>query len=141
MFSSARGIFFTGTIVIWIIKWVLRPVYGADPHTLFGFLLGVAPNFIGSFLIPFAASWMQTWLPGYWLTLIRVHNDVLLRRTCVFGYALVVVNECLQLIPVFGRTFDWADLLFSLLAAGLSYVVFRRWHLLLQAKAAIGRVA
>lgn len=127
MYLSSSVVLFTGTILIWLIKWVVRPVYGADPQTFFGFLLGVAPNFLGSLLIPFAAAWLQNW-PTILGAFFRVDTPRFLQRTCIFGYALVVVNESLQLLPVFGRTFHWNDLLFSIAGTVLSFYLFRYWQ-------------
>jgi hypothetical protein len=39
-------------------------------------------------------------------------------------FILLVANEFLQLLPVFGRTFDWNDILFSAIGLGFSYFVF-----------------
>jgi len=40
----------------------------------------------------------------------------------VFG--MLVVNEYLQLIPIFGRTFDYFDIIFSAIGLSASYFVF-----------------
>jgi len=39
---------------------------------------------------------------------------------------LVIVNEYLQLIPYFGRTFDYLDIVFSVIGTWLGYLVFSR---------------
>jgi hypothetical protein len=62
--------------------------------------------------LPFGATWL---LQKY----IDLRNMFLLRWFCVICFLLLVVNEYLQLIPVFGRTFDYYDILAS--AAGLYF--------------------
>jgi glycopeptide antibiotics resistance protein len=49
-----------------------------------------------------------------------------LKITCTFGLLLVIINEYLQLIPVFGRTFDYLDIFASFLGASIGYIVFAR---------------
>jgi hypothetical protein len=111
-----------GTLVIWTIKFLIRPYFegGAVPE----FLLGIAPNLIGSFLIPFGAYWLYThpqFLNGQLLRFSFFSDS---RIVCVFGFTLLVINEYLQLIPVFGRTFDYYDLAFSALGLTASYYGF-----------------
>ena len=98
----------TGTLVIWIIKWLIRP-YIHFPQPMI-FLLGIAPNLLGSFLLPFGAYWL---LRKY----IDLLNDHYLRLFCIVCFILLCINELLQLIPYFGRTFDYYDIAAS--AAGL----------------------
>ncbi|MBI1781137.1 MAG: hypothetical protein HYR66_07170 [Sphingobacteriales bacterium] len=105
-----KWITITGTLLIWTVKWAIRPWFHFNP--VFTFILGIAPNLIGSALLPFGASWL---LQKY----IDLRDMFSLRWFCVVCFALLVVNEYLQLIPVFGRTFDYYDILAS--AAGLYF--------------------
>jgi glycopeptide antibiotics resistance protein len=42
------------------------------------------------------------------------------------GFGMLVINEYLQLIAVFGRTFDYFDIFFSFAGLSLSYFVYGR---------------
>jgi hypothetical protein len=111
-----------GTIIIWIIKFGIRPfqVFSGPVE----FFLGIAPNLIGSFLIPFGACWFFSGKEFFIARVFRIQSLNHLRTVCFIGFGLLVINEYLQLIPVLGRTFDYYDILFS--GAGLmsSYFVF-----------------
>jgi len=51
----SKWVTITGTLVIWSIKFVIRPL---QPHEEAArFLLNIAPNLLGSFLLPFGAFW------------------------------------------------------------------------------------
>ncbi|HMW67034.1 MAG TPA: hypothetical protein PKC82_08895 [Chitinophagaceae bacterium] len=51
----SKHLIISGTLIIWIIKYMLRPLDLFDEPGRF--LMGVAPNLLGSFLIPFGAYW------------------------------------------------------------------------------------
>lgn len=115
--NYSRLVVIGGTLLIWMVKFVIRPL---DLYA--GWLtpeVGFAPNLIGSFILPFGA---------YWLFrkqfLLRDIHD--LKLTCWFGLLLVIINEYLQLVPVFGRTFDTLDILASFVGVYLGYVVFAK---------------
>lgn len=104
-----RYIVITGTLLIWAIKWIIRPhFHHTEPLT---YLLGIAPNLLGSFLLPFGACWL---LNKY----INLRNGYMLQLFSIGCFILLTINELLQLIPVFGRTFDFNDIAAS--AIGLS---------------------
>lgn len=107
-----------GTLLIWTIKFVIRPFFHI-PHELKA-LVGFAPNLIGSFLLPFGACW-------FFQRFFKLKTEADLRFTCGFGLLLVIINEYLQLIPVFGRTFDYLDILFSVVGVFFGYFVFARY--------------
>ena len=58
--------------------------------------------------------------------IFRIQSAYDLQLVCVLGFGMLVVNEYLQLIPFFGRTFDYNDILFSTIGLLGSYLVFRR---------------
>ena|SRR5687767_8958839 len=116
----------TGTICIWLVKLIIRPYYNTDPGL--GFFLGIAPNLLGSFLIPFGACWLFSGKDFLLARIFRVHSSGGLLTVCVLGFGLLVINEYLQLIPVFGRTFDYFDLVFSAFGLGISYLVFGKMY-------------
>ena len=90
-----------GTLMIWTIKWALRPYFHfVQPIK---YLLGIAPNLLGSFLLPFGCYWMLG-------RFINLHEDKHFKWFCIICFVLLVINELLQLIPVFGRTFDYGDI-------------------------------
>jgi len=112
-----------GTLLIWTVKFIIRP-FVHIPHSL-KTLFGLAPNLIGSFLLPFGACWLFTWMFG-----MRTMKE--LKIACWFGLVLVVINEYLQLIPFFGRTFDYLDILSSFIGVFLGYITYARLMLKLE---------
>ena len=111
-----------GTLLIWTIKFIIRPLHLLDEPG--SFFLGIAPNLFGSFLIPFGAYWFFSGRNYMLARIFRLQNVYDLRLVCILGFGLLVVNEYLQLIPVFGRTFDFNDILFSSVGLLASYFVF-----------------
>ena len=118
----SRWIVILGTLLIWLIKFGIRPYY--DPGQPMNFFLGVAPNLLGSFLVPFGACWFFSGREFLMARIFRVQSIADLRNVCLLGFAMLVVNEYLQLIPFFGRTFDYFDIAFSAIGLSASYFVF-----------------
>lgn len=106
-----------GTLIIWTVKFLIRPFIHIPAD--FKMIFGIAPNLIGSFLLPFGACW-------FFQRFFRMQNTGEVRITCWFGLLLVVINEYLQLIPIFGRTFDYLDILFSFVGVFGGYIVFSK---------------
>lgn len=113
-----------GALLIWTIKYLVRPMYAFDDDLKF--FLNIAPNLLGSFLIPFGAAWIFGGKNFLLARIFRVESMYDLRLVCIIGFGMLIVNEYLQRIPLFGRTFDYNDIIFS--AAGLitAYFVFGR---------------
>jgi len=111
-----------GTLVIWLVKFILRPFVPLEEPVLF--VLGFIPNLIASYLIPFGAYWLFSHRLFFNGVLLRFPLFSNLRLVCIWGFGLAVVNECLQLIPFFGRTFDYFDILFSVVGLSISYYSF-----------------
>jgi hypothetical protein len=106
-----------GTLMIWTVKFFVRPfMHISEPYKPF---VGLAPNLIGSFLLPFGACWLFPRIFG--MQSLRE-----LQIACWFGLILVVVNEYLQLIPFFGRTFDYLDILSSFIGVFVGYVAYAK---------------
>ena len=103
----------TGTLIIWTIKWALRPYFHFSQPTKY--LLGIAPNLLGSFLLPFGCYWLLG-------RFINLHDDKQFKWFSIICFVLLVINELLQLIPIFGRTFDYSDIAAS--AVGLLVAYF-----------------
>jgi hypothetical protein len=116
MVNTSKVVTILGIVCIIFIKFVVRPYLNIG-HT-WQWLEDIGPNFIGTFLLPFGAYW---WFRKIFI--LQSPNQV--RSTCMIGLILVVVNEYLQLIPVFGRTFDYLDLLASAPGTLLGYIAFR----------------
>ncbi len=115
--NYSRIIVICGTLLIWIIKFFIRPF-----HLYTAWLspfIGVAPNLIGTFLLPFG---------GYWLlrNFFLMRNNFEVKLTCASGLLLVIIDEYLQLIPLFHRTFDYLDILASFVGIFIGYKVFIR---------------
>jgi hypothetical protein len=112
----------TGTLVIWLIKFGIRPYFDfAQP---IDFFMGIAPNLFGSFLIPFGACWLLSSSEFLLVRNFRIRSQADLRTICLLGFAMLVTNEYLQQVPFFGRTFDYFDILFSAIGLMASYFVF-----------------
>ena len=48
----------SGAVIIEGIKWEIRPLFHFSQPT--NFLLGIAPNLLGTFLLPFGCYWFST---------------------------------------------------------------------------------
>lgn len=118
----SKRLFFSGTLLIWLIKFGIRPYYTGDDT--FRFLLNIAPNLLGSFLIPFAAYWLFAGRNFLLARVFRIESPYELRLVCLMGFGMLVVNEYLQRIPFFGRTFDYNDITFSSIGLMLSCFIF-----------------
>lgn len=115
-----------GALIIWSVKFGIRPFYHFPQPV--GFFLGIAPNLLGSFLIPFAACWFFSGKFFLLARIFRIHSVNDLKMVCMMGFGMLVLNEYLQLIPFFGRTFDYYDIFFSFAGLLLSYFVFSKMH-------------
>jgi hypothetical protein len=111
----------TGTVLIWTIKWIIRPS-GVEQEP-FRYFLNIAPNLFGSFLIPFAAYWFFCGRNYLVARVFRISSGFELRMVCLLGFCMLVVNEYLQRIPFFGRTFDYHDIAFSSVGLVLACMV------------------
>lgn len=111
-----------GSIIIWIIKFWIRPLHLFEGPAKFFF--GIAPNLVGSFLIPFGAYWFFSGKTFLMARIFRIRSLADLRIVCVIGFGLLLINEYLQLIPFFGRTFDYFDIFFSAVGLWGAYLVF-----------------
>lgn len=117
MKNSSRQIVIAGALFIWTIKLIIRP-FVFTPDWLKP-IIGISPNLVGSFLLPFGACW-------FFQKYFKLQTIEQLRFTCFFGLILVIINEYLQLIPVFGRTFDYLDIVASFAGVSLGYFAFAR---------------
>ena len=115
--NVSKWIMITGTLVIWTVKFIIRP-FVHIPSALKP-LIGFAPNLAGSFLLPFGACL-------FFQRFFRLETSRNLALTCSFGLLLVIINEYLQLIPVFGRTFDYLDVFSSVVGVACGHLVFGR---------------
>jgi hypothetical protein len=113
--TVSKWMMITGTLLIWAVKFVVRP-FVHIPTSLKP-VMGLAPNLIGSFLLPFGACL-------FFRRFFRLETAQDLTFTCSFGLLLVIINEYLQLIPAFGRTFDYLDIFSSVMGVFLGHVVF-----------------
>ena len=120
--NLSKRIFFAGTLMIWLIKFLIRPFY--SPHDSLHFLLNIAPNLVGAFLIPFAAYWIFSGRNYLVARVFRIETPYELRLVCLMGFGMLIVNEYLQRIPFFGRTFDYNDITFSSVGLLASCFVF-----------------
>ncbi|MCA6451981.1 MAG: hypothetical protein IM582_02290 [Chitinophagaceae bacterium] len=113
----SRRVVILGNLLIWTIKFIIRPLVHIPPALKP--LVGFAPNLIGSFLLPFGACW-------FFQRYFRLQTTRDLGFTCSLGLLLVIINEYLQLIPVFGRTFDYLDIFSSVVGVFCGHLVFAR---------------
>lgn len=119
-----KWIIITGVLFIVLVKLVIRPT--CDCNKAISFLLGIMPNLIGSFLIPFCAIWFYSGQKYFPVRILRIQSQNDLRSVCIMGFTMLVLNEYLQLIPFFGRTFDYFDMIFSAVGLMSSYFVFEK---------------
>lgn len=120
----SKWIIIAGTLIVWAIKFIVRPLHLFDDPTRF--FLNIAPNLLGSFLIPFGAYWFFCGRNFLVARIFKIETPYDLRLVCLLGFAMVVVNEYLQLIPFFGRTFDYNDIFFSSVGLLVAYFSFRK---------------
>src|SRR5690242_13286137 len=118
----SKWIVIVGALVILFIKLVLRPMQLFDDP--FRFFLGIAPNLFGAFLLPFGAYWFFNGHNYILAKVFHIRSSYDLRVVCMIGFVMLVVNEYLQLFPVFRRTFDLYDIIFSGVGLTCSYFVF-----------------
>ncbi len=116
----SKRITITATLLIWLIKFGIRP-YFYFPKPI-EFFFNIAPNLLGAFALVFGAFWL---LEKYFFILQSQLNVKLVSFSFFIALA---INECLQLIPFFGRTFDWYDILASAVGLSLSYSIFIRQY-------------
>jgi hypothetical protein len=124
--QTCKWFVISGAILIWIIKWILRPI-GFEGETL-RYFLNVAPNLFGSFLIPFGAYWIFSDRNFLLARIFRISTPFELRFVCFLGFCMLGFNEYLHRIPFFGRTFDYNDILFSSFGLILSCMLFGKIH-------------
>jgi hypothetical protein len=119
-----RRLVITGTLLIWGIKFIVRPLSLFDDPARF--FLNIAPNLFGSFLIPFGAYWFFSGRNFLVARIFRIQSAYDLRLVCMMGFGMLIINEYLQLIPFFGRTFDFYDIIFSMVGLVTSYFIFAK---------------
>lgn len=120
--STCRFIAIIGALLIWSVKFGIRPFTQFTEPTQF--ILGIAPNLLGSFLIPFCAYWFFSGRYNLLARIFRIQSLFDLRFVCLLGFGMLIINEYLQLFPVFGRTFDFYDIISSATGLSVSYFVF-----------------
>lgn len=120
----SKWLVIAGTLIIWTIKFIIRPLHLFDDPTRF--FLNIAPNLLGSFLIPFGAYWFFSGRNFMMARIFHIQSSYDLKLVCILGFGMLVVNEYLQQIPFFGRTFDLNDILFSSVGLLASYFVFSK---------------
>lgn len=120
MEQNKKWIVFVGCVLIVIVKFIIRPFVSVPPVlTLYR---DVAPNLISAFLIPFGADlFLRKW--------VQLVDKRAVMWVCVSGLAIITCNEMAQLFPIFRRTFDYFDLVFSLFGVGIGYLVFTRFFM------------
>lgn len=118
----SKRLVITGAILILTIKFIIRPLYLVDDAVKF--FLGIAPNLYGSFLIPFGVYWIFSRNGFSIARIFKIHSPYDLRLVCLIGFGMLIINEYLQLIPFFGRTFDYFDIFFSAVGLTTAYFVF-----------------
>ena len=120
MLQNKRWILLAGLFLIVLVKFIIRPHIPVP--TAFFLYRDVAPNLISAFLIPFGADlFLKRWI------LLVKKKDVF--WVCFVGLLVITLNEMAQLFPIFRRTFDYFDLVFSLIGVSIGYFVFTRYFM------------
>jgi hypothetical protein len=120
--TISRWFVITGALIIWSVKFGIRPFTQLEEPAKF--ILGIAPNLLGSFLIPFGAYWFFNDRYHLLARIFRIQSLFDLRFVCLLGFGMLVINEYFQLFSVFGRTFDYYDIFSSAIGLSVSYLVF-----------------
>jgi hypothetical protein len=118
----SKRLVIAGALLILAIKFIIRPLYWSDDAAKF--FLGIAPNLFGSFLIPFGVYWFFSHDVFPTTRIFKIQSCYDLGVVCMVGLGLLIINEYLQLIPYFGRTFDYFDIVFSAVGLSTAYFVF-----------------
>ena len=127
----SKWIVLTGAVLILFIKLYIRPYVPLEG--VVNYMEGVAPNFIAAFVMPFGAYWLYTHPLFFNGLLLRFPFFSDTRLVSLFGFTLIVINEYFQLMPVWGRTFDYLDIVSSAIGQLSAYYAF----ILLQRKLSI----
>ena len=122
----SKRLVITGAILILAIKFIIRPLYLVDDAAKF--FLGIAPNLFGSFLVPFGVYWLFNRNGFYIARIFKIHSPYDLRLVCLIGLGMLIINEYMQLVPFFGRTFDYFDIVSSAVGITSAYFVFGKIH-------------
>jgi hypothetical protein len=110
-------------LVILLIKYGIRPLW--YHHGVWGFWLGIAPNALSALVFP------AVWLGMREHRLVQRFTPMAcqpLGPACLTALLVIGINETCQLHPVFGRTFDVYDLLFSAAGIFVGYRCFTRYN-------------
>jgi hypothetical protein len=114
----SKRVTITLTVLVLLIKFTIRPYfYFPKPITFF---LNIAPNLLGAFALLFGAFWL---LEKYFF---KVQSMLQVKLVTLTFFMALIFNEYLQLIPVFGRTFDWYDIMGSAIGLSVSYSIFSK---------------
>jgi hypothetical protein len=122
----SKWVVIIGTLFILLVKLGIRPNCNCNQNLTF--ILGIAPNLVGSFLIPFIANLVFSGRNNLLARLFRIHSHGDLLQVCFLGFGILVINEYMQMFPVFGRTFDYFDLVFSAVGLTASYFIFNKLY-------------
>ena len=120
----SKWVVISGTLLILLVKFGIRP--NCNCNQTLTFILGIAPNLIASFLIPFIASFIFSGRNNFLAKIFRIDSPGNLLQVCFLGFGMLVINEYMQMFPVFGRTFDYFDLVFSSVGLTTSYFIFSK---------------
>ena len=118
----SKWVVISGTLLILLVKLGIRP--SCNCNQTLKFILGIAPNLVGSFLIPFIANLIFSGRDNLLARIFRIHSPGDLLQVCFLGFWILVINEYMQMFPIFGRTFDYFDLVFSAVGLTTSYFIF-----------------
>lgn len=118
----SKWVVITGLSLILLVKFGIRP--NCDCNQTLKFILGIAPNLLSSFLIPFIANLIFSGRDNLLAKIFRIHSPGDLLQVCFLGFGILVINEYMQQFPVFGRTFDYYDIVFSAVGLTTSYFIF-----------------
>ena len=122
----SKWVVISGTLLILLVKLGIRP--NCNCNLALKFILGIAPNLVGSFLIPFIASLVFSGRNNFLARVFRIYSPGDLLQVCFLGFGILVINEYMQMFPLFGRTFDYFDLVFSAIGLTASYFIFSKLY-------------
>lgn len=113
-------IFLIGAFIILYDKFYLRHYVHLPAQ--FNLAKDVAPNLISAFIFPFCADlFFKRW--------VQLTHKKVVFQVCLAGLIFMIGNELAQLFPIFKRTFDLYDILFSFIGISFGYLVYTKWFI------------
>jgi hypothetical protein len=117
--SLPKKICIAGIAFIFCIKFIIRPYLHVPSY--FQIFVDVAPNFICGLIFPFMIYWLSN-------NLIHLKTKLSVQAACIIAFLGLTVNEFSHLMPIFKRTFDVHDIIFSAIGIFTNYASYSYFY-------------